>query len=683
MNWRILFLLLLIIIPFTSFAGDREAFASVYPEKINDRNAVYLTSENFNVTGNGLTDDAPALQAAIDLARKKSGDGGIVFIPSGTYRIGKTVHLWRGIRLIGYGKERPVFKLAENTPGFQDGERKYMLVFSHNPPENKDAIQRGTWVTSDFQDGTFTTFYSGIDNINFEIADGNPAAIAVRYHIAQVCALKNIDFNIGNGLGAVEEMGSIIENCTFRGGNFGIKTGTSAPGWQCMVLDCLFEGQNEAALITNRAQMLVIRTRVKNARVGIRVPHSDALFVKDCWFEGITNTALSINNYTSEELQLNILNTSFSDVPYTVRFSGRVQGTSDGEVQMEYKAPARVYRVNDLSQGLHIENITGNAVERRFVVELDEEALEDLGDFPEKDMPGLPGQDTWVNVADLGAVGDGKTDCTEIIRQAIRDYDALYFPMGKYLLSNTLFFKEKTTFIGFHPNTTKLVLGNHAPGYDDVNQGKPLLITPPKGKNGISGIGFDLGENPGAIGVKWMAGAGSYFNGGQFREAGRSTSIGVGQKHSIWVTDGGSGIFKNLWILDRRTSEPFFINNTTAPGTVYEVSIEHHQNVELKMENVANWEFHALQLEEDRGCEKTLGIYMKDCRNILFSNFRSHRTSGVWEPYHTAIRLNNSENIIIRGNNMRGAVFPWDNALFDEVTGALVPNWRFTKLTVH
>lgn len=77
------------------------------------------------------------------------------------------------------------------------------------------------------------------------------AAIAVRYHIAQVCALENIDFNIGNGRGVVEEMGNIIENCTFRGGQYGIKTNFSPPDWQCMVLDCSFKGQREASMITN------------------------------------------------------------------------------------------------------------------------------------------------------------------------------------------------------------------------------------------------------------------------------------------------------------------------------------------------------------------------------------------------------------------------------------------------
>lgn len=53
---------------------------------------------------------------------------------------------------------------------------------------NGQNPQPGTWQTTEFIDGTWVTFSSGINNINFEIADGNEAAIAMRYHIAQVCA---------------------------------------------------------------------------------------------------------------------------------------------------------------------------------------------------------------------------------------------------------------------------------------------------------------------------------------------------------------------------------------------------------------------------------------------------------------------------------------------------------------
>ncbi|MFV0269221.1 MAG: glycosyl hydrolase family 28-related protein [Draconibacterium sp.] len=389
-----------------------------------------------------------------------------------------------------------------------------------------------------------------------------------------------------------------------------------------------------------------------------------------------------INNYTSEDLQQNLDKVKFSDVPYTGRFTGRVQGTRDGEVKMDYEAPSKRYEVKSFSQGLHLENTTGDVVKRYFGVEVDESPLETPGEFPQRDEPAFPSQTTWVNIQDLGAVGDGKTDCTEVFRRAIARYETIYIPMGRYLLSGTLELKPKTTLIGFHPYMTELVLKDKAPGFSDPDNCQPLIITPEHGANGISGIGFNLGFNPSVAGFKWMAGPGSYLNDGHFRGNDQPGSIGVGQRHSIWVTNGGCGIFKNLWILDRRTSVPFLINNTTAPGKIYEVSIEHHQNVELQLERVENWDFYALQLEEDRGCEKTLGIYIKDCKHLRFANFRSHRTSGVWEPYFAGIQIRNSHDITIRGNNMRGAVFPWDNAVFDEISGMLVSHRFFTKLSI-
>ncbi len=65
-------------------------------------------------------DNSAALQAAID---KESGTGRerIVFVPAGRYTMTRSVFLWPGVRLIGYGATRPVFVLPPNTPGFQKG----------------------------------------------------------------------------------------------------------------------------------------------------------------------------------------------------------------------------------------------------------------------------------------------------------------------------------------------------------------------------------------------------------------------------------------------------------------------------------------------------------------------------------------------------------------------------------
>jgi len=61
-----------------------------------------------------------ALQAAIDKAFRH-GARGIVFVSGGRYVLTRSVFLWPGVRLIGYGATRPVLLLLPNTPGFPKG----------------------------------------------------------------------------------------------------------------------------------------------------------------------------------------------------------------------------------------------------------------------------------------------------------------------------------------------------------------------------------------------------------------------------------------------------------------------------------------------------------------------------------------------------------------------------------
>ena len=69
-----------------------------------------------------------------------------------------------------YGAKRPVFVLGRSTPGFQEGAGKYMVHFADNRPQPGGPIV----------DASEFTFYSGMSNIDFELQDGNPVAIAVR-----------------------------------------------------------------------------------------------------------------------------------------------------------------------------------------------------------------------------------------------------------------------------------------------------------------------------------------------------------------------------------------------------------------------------------------------------------------------------------------------------------------------
>src|SRR5262249_7152467 len=96
--------LAIVLFPIPVFAG------SYYPNRIDDAKAVYLTRENFAVQGDGVADDSEPIQQAINKVQDTTNQG-ILFVPSGRYRLTKTIYIWPGIRLIGYGATRPVLVL--------------------------------------------------------------------------------------------------------------------------------------------------------------------------------------------------------------------------------------------------------------------------------------------------------------------------------------------------------------------------------------------------------------------------------------------------------------------------------------------------------------------------------------------------------------------------------------------
>ncbi len=157
--------------------------ASFYTVRLLDPKAVYLDSGAFPVHGDGILDDTVALQHAINAAQEATGFG-IVFVPEGRYRLTHTLHVWAGIRLIGFGARRPVFVLGPNTPSYQEGEGRYMIHFTSGRPQEGQPIR----------DANPGTFYSALSNIDIEIGEGNPAAVGVRSHWAQHCYLAHVDF---------------------------------------------------------------------------------------------------------------------------------------------------------------------------------------------------------------------------------------------------------------------------------------------------------------------------------------------------------------------------------------------------------------------------------------------------------------------------------------------------------
>jgi pectin methylesterase-like acyl-CoA thioesterase len=104
-------------------AAPVSAGTSVFQTAPSDPRAVTVAGQ-----GDGRADDTDAIQHALDAATEHS-PGGVVFLPSGRYRISHTLLVSPGVRLYGVGATRPVLVLGSHTPGFQSGVGS-MVVFT-------------------------------------------------------------------------------------------------------------------------------------------------------------------------------------------------------------------------------------------------------------------------------------------------------------------------------------------------------------------------------------------------------------------------------------------------------------------------------------------------------------------------------------------------------------------------
>ena len=452
--------------------------SSYYSARLDDPKAIYLTQENFAVKGDGIADDSAVLQQAINQIQERTNQG-ILFVPPGRYRLSRTVYIWPGIRLIGFGPTRPAFVLAANTPGFQQGP-SYMLFFAGARP-----IANGP-----APDANPGTFYSAISNIDIEIQDGNPGAVGIRAHYAQHCFLAHMDFQIGSGLAGIHDGGNVAQDLHFYGGQYGIWTRKPSPGWQFTIIDATFEGQHEAAIREHEAGLTLIRPQFKNVPTAISIDaqYSDELWVKDGRMENVTGPAIIISNENSARTEINMESVICRQVPVFVAYR---------ESGKHIAGSAEMYEVKAFSHGLHYEDIDRvPAIQDVYETSV----LSALPKPAKSDILDLPPIDSWVNIRSLDAKGDGATDDTDAFRKAIAQHRTIYLPSGQYRVTDTITLRPDTVLIGLHPSVTRILLADSTPAFQGVGSPKPLLETPKDGTNIVTGIGlYTNGINPRAV----------------------------------------------------------------------------------------------------------------------------------------------------------------------------------------
>jgi len=131
------------------------------------------------------------------------------------------------------------------------------------------------------------------------------------------------------------------------------------------------------------------------------------------------------------------------------------------------------------------------------------------------------------------------------------------------------------------------------------------------------------------------------------------------QYWSLWVTNGGGGILKDIWTANTYAAAGLYISNTASKGRVYAMSLEHHVRQECRLHNVSNWNFYAFQFEEEgREGKDCLTLDMNQCKDLMFANFWMYRVIRVDTPRQWGVRVLECHNIDFR--NMRS----WTQVLY-------------------
>lgn len=657
---------------------------SVYQKPFADGEAVQFSHREGDVT--------QALQEAINSLKREKGYG-IIFLEEGVYLLSDTIYVPRAIRLIGWGKTRPRLVLKERSPGFQEdvpedkGKSRYLLWFTDRVPDPGEAVA----------DANAGTFYSALSNIDLEIGERNPCAVALRTHFAQHSFISHCRVCAGSGRAGLFDVGNELEDVAFEGGEYGIYTTRTSPSWPCLLMNARFSGQRRAAIHTREAGLTIVNLEVRDCPRAIEIEDGfcEKLYLEDGVFENISDCLVTAPLDRCAANQLSLRNLCGRRVNFIARLeeSGR-----------NVKPEQETFFLREFSHGLVMKGVSGQA-SLQTVCE-----TEALSSFPlsfPKRIPDLPPQDEWVNVRELGAAGDGETDDTAVLQRAVDSHAVLYFPQGFYRLSDTLRLREHTALIGLNPISTRLMVKDNEPVFGGFGTPKPLLESGKGGGNLINGIAIDTAaRNPRICGCKWTAGPDSYMNDVKFYGGHGSMNPGGenvpvynesrtadsdparkwdSQYWSLWITENGGGVFKDIWSASPYAAAGLFLSDTAAAGAMYAVSVEHHVRREVLMQNVSGWSFYALQTEEEVAesswCQP---LELSGCDSLTFADLYLFRVIWVDNAFPQAVLARDCRNTEFWNlRNFTQMKYTMDFTLRDADGGKAVRPWQLTRLTLN
>ncbi|KAL3486958.1 pectate lyase superfamily protein-domain-containing protein [Aspergillus germanicus] len=372
----------------------------------------------------------------------------IVYFPPGRYLVSSSISIYFGTQIIGDANDWPTIVGAASFVGLGVLSTD---VYVENGGEGPDGNALEWYINT-------ARFYSQIRNLRIDITatDAGAYVAALHYQVAQATTIENVEIiadsgTTQQGMYAENGSGGVMSDLTFTGGNFGIYGGSQ----QFSAARLTFNGCNTAVEVIWDWGWVWKSIKVDSAQVGFRL-YNDAngqipgsVTIVDSVFSNIGEHAIEM------AVPVDVVDSGFTGLVLdNVNLGGGIKDHwSDNQILPEgyYKSyiMGATFRDNERSwtngdmDYTREETLLGSPVSGLEVAPYFERVRNQYADKSASD---------FVHLKDEGAAGDGSTDDTAAVQDALDKYGdgskIIFVDAGTYILTDTVTVPKDAKLVG-------------------------------------------------------------------------------------------------------------------------------------------------------------------------------------------------------------------------------------------